>query len=197
MAMPGQTYPEVLQGVSISQLGEIFNLDRRTVTSRLRKAKPSGERSGNPIYRILDAAPLLLERYVYNEKGELVRNDNRVDESAKDYWDAQLKRQKYEENAGDLWRTDRVVSTISQILKLFRESIVVFMDNLEHDSGLPQDQIIRAKKFSDNLLTSCHGYLNSTLLDEAEGTSESDSEGDPMDGSGYDEDADLSDLGLF
>jgi hypothetical protein len=197
MPAPGQTYPEILSGASISQLGEIFELDRRTVTGRLRKVKPSGERSGNPTYRILDAAPLLLERYVYNEQGELVRNDNRTDESAKDYWDAQLKRQKYEENAGDLWRTDQVVMTISQILKFFRESLVVFMDNLEYDSGLPQEQIAKAKLFCDNLLTSCHKHLNSPPENDRNGVYESDSGGDPMDGSGYDEKIDLSDLGLF
>lgn len=188
MAAP-YTFADLLRGASINQLAELFDLDRRTVTERLRDLKPCGTRATFPIYKVREAAMLLTERYVYNDKGELVRNEKRKQESDKDYWDGQLKKQKFEENAGDLWRTEKVVTAISEILKLFREGLTTFVDNMEYDSGLPPEQVAKVRAFSDNLLT----YCRERLLELQADTLEPISEDDQGVGSGED---DFSDLGL-
>lgn len=197
-------FSDLLQGASISQLSELFELDRRTVTERLRNLPPCGRRAGFAIYKVLDAAPLLLERYVYSEDGKLVRNDKRKDEPEKDYWDARLKEQKYLENAGDLWRTDKVIIVVSEILRLFRESMTVFLDNLEFDSGLPAANVAKAKVFGDNLLVSCRQKLLELQAD-ALGPVEGGAPGqgsakvasvDPESAQELGDDEDFSDIGL-
>lgn len=186
------TFADLLKGASINQLSELFELDRRTVTDRLRDVEPCGKRATFPIYKILDAAPLLLERYVYNDKGELVRNEKRKQEPEKDFWDARLKEQKYLENQGDLWRTEKVVTVLAEILKLFRESMTVYLDQLEFETGLPADQVAKARSFGDNLLMSCHTRLLELKVDDL---GESDSEADTADAEDGPDD-DFSDLGL-
>lgn len=183
-------FADILKGASINQLSQLFELDRRTVTTRLRNTKPSGERDGFKIYSVKEAAAILLERYVYNDAGELVKNSKHKDEPEKDFWDAQLKKQKFEENAGDLWRTDKVVTMVSAILKQFRESMTVFMDQLEFESGLPPEAVAKAKMFSDNLLLSCRNSLLELNADALDGPSQDESEDTPGD------DQDFSDIGL-
>lgn len=156
-------------------------MDRRTVTDRLRDVEPAGTRASHPIYRMVDAAPKLCV------EGAIQSRRSAANE--KDYWDAQLKKQKFEENAGDLWRTDKVIVMLSEVLKLFREGVTIFVDNMEHESGLAQDQIDKVKSFSDNLLTSCRTQLLQLNADELQLDSEDDL------GLGTNED-DFSDLGL-
>ena len=163
------TYAECVKGFSINQLAELFEMDRRTATDRLRNVEPSDNRGGHPIYRMLDAAPALLEiNTTVKSKMAAARE--------KDYWDAQLKKQKFEENAGDLWRTDKVIEVFASVFKQFRESVVVFIDGLEHESGLPPKTIAAAKGFGDALLHECRAKLvsmdtNENLLTDEESES--------------------------
>lgn len=139
------TYQDLVKGYSINQLAELFEMDRRTVTDRLRNVEPSGVRMSHAIYRMVDAAPALLAI-------EVVAKSKLNAAREKDYWDAMLKKQKYEENAKDLWRTDKVIEVFAAVFKQFRESVVVFIDGLEHESGLPPKTIQAAKGFGDALL---------------------------------------------
>jgi hypothetical protein len=177
------TYQDLVRGFSINQLAELFEMDRRTVTDRLRDVDPSGTRASHPVYRMVDAAPKLLG-IGENSVKTAIRNANE-----KDYWDAQLKKQKFEENAGDLWRTDKVIEVFAQVFKQFRESVVVFIDGLEHESGLPPETIASAKMFGDSLLTECRAKL--LEIDTGE-----DSDVDPDAGTPDDDESFLSDLGL-
>ncbi len=146
------TFPDLTKGFSINQLAELFEMDRRTVTDRLRDTEASGIRGGHSIYKLLDAAPKLL-----GTEGSL--KSHMASAREKDYWDAQLKKQKFEENAGDLWRTDKVIEVFAQVFKQFREAVVVFIDGLEHESGLPPEIIANAKTFGDGLLVECRARL--------------------------------------
>lgn len=119
-------------------------MDRRTVTDRLRGLEPSGTRASHPVYRISDAAPLLLE--------VTAGTTRRAAEREKDFWDAQLKKQRFEENASDLWRTSKVIEILAMVFKSFREAVVVYTDAMEHESGLPPEVVDKTKKFADNLL---------------------------------------------
>lgn len=145
-------FNDLLIGFSINQLAQLYNLDRRTVTERLREVDPNGERSGHPVYRMKDAAPLLCEGYV---KHETLKEMAKAKGSAaeKDYWDARLKQQKYLENNGDLWRTSKVIDILGKVFKTVRENVVVFIDSLEHEADLPPKQIAKVKAFGDHLLT--------------------------------------------
>lgn len=155
-------FHDLLRGATVSQLMQLFEVDRREVVSRLRNIDPVGNRGKSPIYRVSQVA----EAVMFGERGgEALSEAQRRKQAAqeKDYWDSQLKRQKFLEQAGDLWRTDKVIDVMAQVFKLFRESVVVFMDELEHESGLPPEQVAKAKVFGDGLLNG----MRSTLLQMA------------------------------
>lgn len=177
------TYSDLVKGFSINQLAELFEMDRRTVTDRLRDVEPSGTRASHSVYRMVDAAPKLLG-VGENSVKTSIRNANE-----KDYWDAQLKKQKFEENAGDLWRTDKVVEILASVFKVFREGVTVFVDRLEYESNLPPEMIESAKTFGDFLLTETRAKL--VAMDTNEGVDDAGAEDNPED-----EDTFLADLGL-
>lgn len=184
------TYQDLVKGFSINQLAELFGMDRRTVTDRLRDVEPAGTRASHPIYRMVDAAPKLCV------EGAIQSRRSAANE--KDYWDAQLKKQKFEENAGDLWRTDKVVEVFAGVFKVFRENVTVFIDRLEHETGLPPETIESAKAFGDHLLTETRAKL--LAMDTDEDQDELDTEGTPDDEdaleSSVDDEVSLADLGL-
>lgn len=151
-------FQELLRGATVNQLAQLFEVDRREVTTRLRNVDPVGFRGQSPIYRVSQVAEVV----IFGERGgEALSEAQRRKQASqeKDFWDAQLKRQKFLEQAGDLWRTERVVEVMATIFKLFRESVVVFVDELEHESGLPLEQVQKAKGFADGLLVEMRGQL--------------------------------------
>ena len=48
------------EGASVNQLGVIFGMKNTEVAAKMRKVAPSGMRSGYPIYKIADAAAVLV-----------------------------------------------------------------------------------------------------------------------------------------
>lgn len=165
--MARQEFNELLKGMSISQLGKMFDLDRRTVSDRLKECKPSGSRSSHSIYKVSEVAEYLLQSYMGEGKVSEIGKRQRADRE-KDYWDAMLKKQKFEENSGDLWRTEKVVSIFADVFKTFRESIVMYLDTLEHESGLEGEVIDKAKGVTDGLLVEIRNKLLVMEIDEDE-----------------------------
>ena len=150
MAKAGE-FTELVRGASINQLGQLFDLDRRTVTDRLKDIHPSGRRNAHPIYKIADIAELLVVGYLTKDKlSEAQKLKHAGNE--RDYWEAKLKEQKYLENMNDLWRTEKVITVFADVFKTFREAVVVFADEMEHESGLTGDQIDKVKGFCDAIL---------------------------------------------
>jgi hypothetical protein len=182
-------FTELVRGASISQLGQLFDLDRRTVTDRLKDTQPSGRRNAHPIYKIADIAELLVVGYLTKDKLSEAQQLKYAG-NAKDHWDSQLKRQKYLENMHDLWRTEKVISVFADVFKTFREAVVVFADEMEHESGLTGEQIDKVKGFCDALLIETRAKLLQLDIPE---TGDHDIAYDP---SGLHDDDDLVELGL-
>lgn len=162
MSSSANDFDNILKGASIRQLSLLFDLSRDTVQTRIRNSdiEPSGTRLSQPIYRVSEVAQLLVQPYLPRDqalRSPSIQQRNAATE--KDYWDAQLKRQKFMENAGDLWRTEKVIQTLSEVFKQIRESVIVFLDAMEHESGLPHDQIEKSKQFGDTLLQNMRDRL--------------------------------------
>ena len=164
MGTKASEFSELVRGASINQLAALFDLDRRTVANRLKEVQPCGKRNSFPIYKISEVAELLVVGYMTGDAVSETQKRQRADKE-KDYWDAKLKEQKYLENMGDLWRTERIVEVFAVVFKQIRESVTVFIDALEHESGLPTKQIEKAKHFGDALLVEMRDHLMSLNLD--------------------------------
>lgn len=155
MAAPKIDYEEeFFDGMTVPRLAQLFRLDRRTVTEKLRPLRPTGDRRGAPTYHIVDAAPYLVEPIVDIEK--YLQNVGPGDLPASlqaQYWNAQNGKLKYKEQAGDLWRTQQVLEVLTGVFRSLTQSLRLLADRVEAQTGLtPEQRAIIEKEISDKAL---------------------------------------------
>lgn len=147
-------------GVPTHTLRKIFRLDYETTRDRVRPLKPMRVgRGGAKLYDLADAASYLvkpkidLEAYLKTLKqADLPR---RLQAS---WWEAKLKRQKFEKNAGDLWPGAAVLEKFAAAFKLIRVTTQLWVDELEATS-LNVEQRELLTRLVDSLLADVYRIL--------------------------------------
>jgi hypothetical protein len=167
MAAPKIDYEEeFFDGMTVPRLAQLFRLDRRTVSEKLRPLRPTGERRGAPTYHVVDAAPYLVEPIIDIE--EYLKNIGPGDLPAAlqaQYWNAQNGKLKYKEQAGDLWRTQQVLEVFTGAFRSLSQSLRLLADRVEAQTGLtPEQRAIIEKEISDKALNT----LRKRLVDDFE-----------------------------
>lgn len=167
MAAPKIDYEEeFFDGMTVPRLAQLFRLDRRTVSEKLRPLRPTGERRGAPTYHVVDAAPYLVEPIIDIE--EYLKNIGPGDLPAAlqaQYWNAQNGKLKYKEQAGDLWRTQQVLEVFTGAFRSLSQSLRLLADRVEAQTGLtPEQRAIIEKEISDKALNT----LRKRLIDDFE-----------------------------
>lgn len=157
---------EFFNGMTVPRLAQLFRMDRRTVTEKLRPLRPTGERRGAPTYHVVDAAPYLVEPIIDIE--EYLKNVGPGDLPAPlqaQYWNAQNGKLKYKEQAGDLWRTEQVLKVFTGAFRSLAQSLRLLADRVEAQTGLTTEQrAIIEKEISDKALN----LLRKRLVDDFE-----------------------------
>jgi hypothetical protein len=159
-------YEMVHGGVTIATLGEMFQLDPREVKKRIHgKVNPcSGTRDTYHKYRIREAAPYLVDGMVDPSEIFEKLSPNKWPPVLQDaYWKAQNNRQKYEENRGDLWRTERVYEVVAEAFKEIRLTILMFADTISQRTELSSRQREIIQELGDGLLASLGVKLTDTF----------------------------------
>jgi hypothetical protein len=130
------------QGVSVQWLAKAFRMTRHAVEKKVGDLRPIARGTyGNPLYDLPEAAAYLIEpkididAYLKNIKPEKL--PERLRESV---WNSMLKRQRWEEKAGDLWRTDIVMTRFAETLANVRQQLQQIPDRVERLTGLSIDQ---------------------------------------------------------
>lgn len=163
-----QELTAILEGVTSTALGQIFALDHKEVNKRLvGKVTPVPNVGKDKFvrYRIRDAAPFLVDYKLDPEEYLKNLSPSKLPPPLQDaFWKALLSRQKYEENKGDLWRTERVFEVVSNAFKVLRLTILMFVDNVSQQTHLTDQQRDIIQKLSDGLLAS----LNTALVEKFE-----------------------------
>lgn len=141
MVMRVDANAEIEFGMSATRLGEVFDLDVKTVKSLLKDVEPDGDRHGAPFWRIASAAPYLvtpegdIEQYIRKIKpGDL------PSKFLKEFWAALNLRAKYYRDRGDLWATEQVYAVLSEVMKVVRSTSRLFVDELESNSNVTSAQ---------------------------------------------------------
>jgi hypothetical protein len=158
----------IYDGVPATTLGEIFGLDHKDVVRRLSgRVQPIPNSKDKYVrYRIRDAAPYLCEMQVNPE--EMLERLKKLSpakwpSALQDaFWKAQLSRQKYHKERGELWSTTRVFEVISSAFKVIRLTILMFVDTVEQRTQLTDEQRRIITELGDGLLAT----LEKTLRDE-------------------------------
>jgi len=135
-----------LQGVTVSFLAQVFHMDpakvkRLLVNCPVKETRKRGTKQTQHLYDLARAAPYLVEPVVSTE--ELLNQIKKEDlppHINTAFWDAQLKRQKWEENAGELWRTETIRSVIGSMFQTIKFTIQLWADTIERQTGLTEEQ---------------------------------------------------------
>lgn len=139
--------------MTATRLGQIFGMDKKTVQIRLAGLPPSSERNGTFVYLLSDAAPYLVDPVIdFEEYLMTVKPSQLPPKLNKAYWDAQRAKQKFHQENGELWDTLKVYDVVSTLLKLVRQTIQGFSDELDTNTTFTEKQRDILNKISDSML---------------------------------------------
>lgn len=144
---------ENIAGVTITWLASIFRMNRETVQRRLGACPVIRRTVGDqPLFDIAQASAFLVKPKI--DIADWVRSLRPADLPPylqSEFWDAQNKRQKWEENAGDLWRTEKVVEVFADVFKTIKETVQLWTDLVERKQGLTGEQRALLTQMTDGL----------------------------------------------
>lgn len=130
-----------MQGVTVYWLSQVFGLTPETVRMRLADCTPVSVHGKSNRYRVKDAAPYLVDPKIDVEKYlKRMRATDLPPLLQKEIWDAKLKRQRWEVQAGDLWHTEDVISVLSEVFSTIKSTIQLWPDTLERTACLSDEQ---------------------------------------------------------
>lgn len=184
---------DMLQGVTVSWLAQVFGMDPKTVKSKLADCPPMHRRKAGYVYHLPTACSYLIKPALTTE--QIMRNLKPSDlpsQFQQSFWDAALKRQKWEENAGQLWRTEKVREVLGSTFQTIKFTMQLWADTLERQTGLSQDQRDLIVKMVDGLQEDIFKALVSKAADATTGPQAA--ELDEMLGEVEDEDDDFGGL---
>lgn len=143
----------LLYGVSVQQLCRIFRMTRQGVENKLRNTRPIELGAhGNPVYDLADAASYLLEPKIdIDEYLQTIKPERLPDHLRETFWNARLKRQRYEENAGDLWRTKKVMEVVGELFLDFSNKLNLIPDLVERQTGFSPEQYRLVRSIVDSI----------------------------------------------
>lgn len=148
----GPMVEDMLKGVTVSWFAQVFGMDPKTVKQRLADCPPLHKRKAGYVYHLPTACRYLVPPALSTE--QFVKNMKPSDLPTafqQTFWDAALKRQKWEENAGQLWRTDRVREVLGQTFQTMKFTMQLWADTLEQQTGLSSEQRLLLTKMVDGL----------------------------------------------
>lgn len=135
-----------LQGVTVSFLAQVFVMDpnkvkRLLVNCPIKHSRKRGRTQTQHLYDLRTAAEYLVEPKISVEDVlKQIKREDLPPAINTAFWDAQLKRQKWEENAGQLWRTETIRSVIGSMFQTIKFTIQLWADTIERQTGLSEEQ---------------------------------------------------------
>lgn len=166
--MDEETEAIINQGASLIQIATLFKMDARDVKRKLHgtPVNPCGERGGYPIYAIKDVAPYLSPPpYDLDEFVQKMTLADLPTMLRKEYWAGMRSRQLYEKEAAELWSTDRVVDTVSTLMKTLRMSLLMSREAVERETELSDRQRAIITAIIDNALEDAHATVTRQFSD--------------------------------
>lgn len=154
---------EFAAGWSISRLADAFQLDRRTVTKRIRDAgiAPTGQRNGHDVYAMAIVAPTLVDLSKCAAGGTLDPRDlPPIDRRA--YYQSENERLKVETTVGVLVPAAEVEANYAELIKHVVQFFDTLPDVLERDCNLTAEQVIEAQKTCDAMRQQMYKAITSS-----------------------------------
>lgn len=166
---------QVLGGVTAAWLAQAFGMDPKDVKRKLAgcPALTEGAETGRGYqgrtYELKAAAAYLIKPKI--SAANFLRAVKKAELPAtlqQSFWDAMLKRQKYEENAGDLWRTNKVREVLGGTFQGLKFTMQLWIDTVERTTGLTGEQRDLITRLVDSLQADLYKSLVEQM--QAKGT---------------------------
>ncbi len=142
----------VLGGVTVSWLAEIFRMDPSTVKKKLKDCPPVRSRKAGYLYDIAVASQYLIKPVFDVEEYIKGMKPSELPIHLQDqYWSAMIKRQKWEEKAGKLWETDKVIDVFSEFSIGIKSEIQMWVIGIDRRVGLDNNQKKELIDYCDRL----------------------------------------------
>lgn len=155
-----ETRAAIYEGLTVAQLAAAFELPAQVVHRRLVAVEPCGRRGRFAIYRLKEAAAVLVEPTGdFEEKIRRMSPRDLPPGLTKEFWTGLRARQAYELTDGDLWPTEEVVATLAEVFKSVRMSLLLMGDTLERETALSETQRATLQALIDNTLESARAEL--------------------------------------
>ncbi len=160
---PEMDLGSVYGGVSAAWLAQVFGQDPKTVKKKLGKGRcPIAGYSSHkaPLYLIHEAAAYLVKPKI--DLVEYIKSlrPNDLPPMLNDaYWAAMIKRQKWQENAGELWHTDDVLRVFGDVAFMYKTTSQLWVEELDRLHSLSPELRQTVTRLVDQLLESVHEEL--------------------------------------
>jgi hypothetical protein len=145
----------IFQGLSLNQMALLLEMDREALRNAINRysIKPCGTRNGAHTYRVKDVVPYVVKPgYDIEEKIRTMHHSDLPKMLQKEFWAGQRSKQIYMEEAGDLWRTAKVVDAMGKVFKLVKMNLNLMTDQVDRSSQLSEAQRKIIKDLTDATL---------------------------------------------
>lgn len=152
-------------GVTEAWLAQTFRMDQKTVREKLKWCVPKrtvqrGRTMVTRYYDIKDAAAFLVTPAISTQ--DVLRELKRGQlppALQQSVWDALLKRQTWEERAGQLWHTDKVREVLGSTFQTIKFTIQLWAETVERQTEMTPEQRELIVKMSDLLMAEIYEAL--------------------------------------
>lgn len=150
-----ETVAAIFKGVNATQLSVIFKMDYRTVVRKIFEAqvKPCDKIGRTDVYSLYEVAPYLCKpAYDIETAIKKMSFKDLPKDLAKEFWAGQRAKQDFEEKAGHLWRTEKVVEEVGELMKVVKMSALLMLDGVERQTELSERQREIIKSLTHGML---------------------------------------------
>lgn len=152
-------------GVTVAWLAAVFGMDERTVKAKLKfcpvkRSRRRGRTMVTNFYDIKEACRYLVVPAVTTQ--DVLRELKRGQlppALQQSVWDALLKRQTWEERAGQLWRTEKVREVLGSTFQSIKFTTQLWAETVERTTELSHEQRELIVSLSDQLLADIYASL--------------------------------------
>lgn len=145
---------EISKGVSTRWLQIAFGMSARVVEKRLSycPVKRICPKRNIKLYDLKEAASYLVKPQF--DVGEYIRSMSHIELPnmlKKEFWQAEKLRLEYQEKAGELWPSEKVISVFAEAFGRIKNAMQVWVSDLERDTELSRHQFEFFQKKVDEL----------------------------------------------
>lgn len=163
-----------LKGAPPIWFAKLLGIGRTTVQRKLEHLTPRVVGNGTKLYDPREALPYLVQPYDLKKHIAQMNPRDLPERLRKEYWTARKVEQQVRRESGDLWHSSDVAKSFGDILKLVKDTAILWADTIDESVGLTSPQITLLDDLVRDLLTQVadkvEQYANGdvTLSHEAE-----------------------------